>query len=72
MLTDDELILLTKLQNDQELFEAKDDLLKFTYKTMDGFIADTFHVVYYHLLDLFAKGKIKRLMITMPPQHGKK
>ena len=28
-----------------------------------------FHSVYYRVLDAFAKGDIKRLIITMPPQH---
>jgi predicted phage terminase large subunit-like protein len=30
-----------------------------------------FHRDYYHILDLFAHGFIKRLIITMAPQHGK-
>lgn len=30
-----------------------------------------FHTLYYRLLDLFAAGTIRRLMITVPPQHGK-
>ena len=30
-----------------------------------------FHSVYYRVLDAFAKGEIRRLIITMPPQHGK-
>ena len=30
-----------------------------------------FHSVYYHVLEAFARGDIKRLIITMPPQHGK-
>lgn len=30
-----------------------------------------FHKVYYRLLEMFARGKIKRLMVSMPPQHGK-
>ncbi len=30
-----------------------------------------FHCRYYRLLELFAKGKVRRLIITMPPQHGK-
>ena len=30
-----------------------------------------FHVRYYHVLTLFAEGKIKKLMVFMPPQHGK-
>ena len=30
-----------------------------------------FHSVYYRVLDAFARGDIRRLIITMPPQHGK-
>lgn len=30
-----------------------------------------FHKVYYKLLEAFAEGRIRRLIITMPPQHGK-
>ena len=30
-----------------------------------------FHSVYYRVLEAFAQGKIRRLIITMPPQHGK-
>ena len=30
-----------------------------------------FHHVYFQLLELFAQGKIRRLMVSMPPQHGK-
>ena len=30
-----------------------------------------FHIAYYRILQAFADGKIKRLIITMPPQHGK-
>ncbi len=31
----------------------------------------SFHRVYYEVLDRFAHGKIKRLIVSMPPQHGK-
>jgi len=30
-----------------------------------------FHKVYYRLLQLFAEGRIRKLMVSMPPQHGK-
>jgi predicted phage terminase large subunit-like protein len=30
-----------------------------------------FHKDYYAILDMFAHGLLKRLIITMPPQHGK-
>lgn len=32
---------------------------------------EPFHVVYYTLLDMFAHGKIKKMIVQMPPQHGK-
>ena len=30
-----------------------------------------FHATYYRLLEAFARGDVRRLIITMPPQHGK-
>ena len=30
-----------------------------------------FHRVYYRVLEAFARGRIRRLIVTMPPQHGK-
>lgn len=30
-----------------------------------------FHVTYYRTLQAFAEGRIRRLIVTMPPQHGK-
>lgn len=30
-----------------------------------------FHVVYYKLLDMFAHGKIRKMIVQMPPQSGK-
>ena len=30
-----------------------------------------FHRAYYRVLDAFARGRIRRLIVTMPPQHGK-
>lgn len=30
-----------------------------------------FHLVYYKVLDMFAHGKIKKLIVQQPPQHGK-
>ena len=31
----------------------------------------TFHRTYYRLLEAFAAGRVRRLIVTMPPQHGK-
>lgn len=30
-----------------------------------------FHMTYYHVLNAFAHGMIKKLFVTIPPQHGK-
>lgn len=30
-----------------------------------------FHRTYYRLLQAFAEGRVRRLVVTMPPQHGK-
>ena len=30
-----------------------------------------FHRAYYRLLDAFAEGRIRRMMVSVPPQHGK-
>lgn len=30
-----------------------------------------FHRTYYRVLEAFAEGRVRRLMISMPPQHGK-
>lgn len=30
-----------------------------------------FHKVYFRLLEMFARGRIRKLMVSMPPQHGK-
>jgi predicted phage terminase large subunit-like protein len=35
------------------------------------FVAVDFHKQYYSILTDFANGKIKKLMVFMPPQHGK-
>ena len=32
---------------------------------------ETFHRAYYQVLEMFARGRIRKLIVTMPPQHGK-
>ena len=46
-------------------------LLSFTRHTLPSFAPAPFHIAYYEVLTRFAMGEIKKLMITMPPQHGK-
>ncbi|ERI61238.1 hypothetical protein HMPREF1551_02775, partial [Capnocytophaga sp. oral taxon 863 str. F0517] len=49
----------------------RETLLSFTRATLPTFTPASFHEVYYDQLTQFAYGHIKKLMITMPPQHGK-
>lgn len=47
------------------------DFIKFT-KTVYPFLTlAPFHERYYRVLESFAQGRIRRLIITIPPQHGK-
>ena len=49
----------------------QENLLSFTRHTLPTFAPAPFHIAYYEVLTRFAMGEIKKLMITMPPQHGK-
>ena len=71
MLNDAEIKELDSLLYDQEIEEARETLLEFTKSTFPKFNVEDFFIQYYTLLHLFAKGIIKRLIIVMPPQHGK-
>jgi predicted phage terminase large subunit-like protein len=51
--------------------ESRADLLRFTLSTMPTFRLVDFQTRYYSKLTEFAHGKIKKLMVFMPPQHGK-
>lgn len=51
--------------------ESRKDLLRFTFATMPTFSPADFHKRYYSILNEFACGDIKKLMVFMPPQHGK-
>ncbi len=46
-------------------------LIDFSKEVMPFIEFEEFHLTYYRILEAFATGKIKRLIITMPPQHGK-
>ena len=50
---------------------ARIDLLAFSRYMQPTLDIQPFHKMYYHVLNEFAHGRIKRLIITMPPQHGK-
>lgn len=50
---------------------AQKELLEFTKYTFDGYIPNWHHEVMCKDLDDFIQGRCKRLIIEVPPQHGK-
>lgn len=51
--------------------ESRESMFAFTIFTMPTFSPIGFHRCYYEKLNQFAHGKIKKLMVFIPPQHGK-
>lgn len=60
-----------ELLRERLIRESRASLLSFTKSTMPTFQPAEFHKRYYGKLTEFADGKIKKLMVFMPPQHGK-
>ena len=52
-------------------FMARKRLWHFACHMQPDLEMQPFHDVYYDILNEFAHGRIKKLIITMPPQHGK-
>ena len=50
---------------------ARKRLINFARYMQPDFVLEPFHVVYYTLLDMFAHGKIRKMIVQQPPQHGK-
>lgn len=77
ILTDQQRKMLEALQymreNPREIVKAaaRKDFLAFSRYMMPNMQVLPFHEVYYKILDYFAKGRIKRLIVTIPPQFGK-
>lgn len=59
--------------NPGELVKAasRNRLINFARHMQPDLALEPFHVVYYTLLDKFAHGEIKKMIVQMPPQHGK-
>ncbi len=70
-MTREDLLLCARAMNELLLRESRSSLLRFTLSTMPTFCPAAFHRRYYSVLTDFAFGKIKKLMVFMPPQHGK-
>lgn len=50
---------------------SRNRLINFSRYMQPDLALEPFHVVYYTLLDMFAHGKIRKMIVQMPPQHGK-
>ena len=62
---------LDALEASQQREEAFDDFIKFAHSMWPGFIDGRHHKVMAKKFEDIANGKIKRLIINMPPRHTK-
>lgn len=59
------------LLREQKRRAARSELAAFAKWAMPSIQLTSFHRSYYRVLDAFAKGRIRKLMVSIPPQHGK-
>ena len=64
-------IQLAELLHERNIRSARTDLARFVSMTNRAFVWTRFHRAYYRTLDAFARGEMRKLMVFMPPQHGK-
>lgn len=50
---------------------ARRNFIEFTKQVKDDIEITEFHETYFKILDEFARGNIRKLIISVPPQHGK-
>ena len=70
-ITNKDLILADKEIRQKRIDYAKDNLLAFVRYTMPTYQATQFHKTYAKILNEFVHGRVKKLIISVPPQHGK-
>lgn len=65
--------LVRELEIEKELFrrEARNDFQSFVAWTMPDYFFNWHHIHLIRKLEAFQLGKVKRLMVFMPPRHGK-
>lgn len=74
MKKDELLKMYSAIKDNSELFvleAARKRLINFARYIQPDLELEPFHVVYYTLLDMFAHGLIRKMIVQMPPQHGK-
>lgn len=59
------------LLREQKRRTARSALPGFAQWVMPTIQMTPFHRAYYEVLDAFAKGRVRKLMVSIPPQHGK-
>lgn len=59
------------LLREQKRRMARRSFPSFAQWVMPSIQMTAFHRAYYRVLDAFAKGRIRKLMVSIPPQHGK-
>lgn len=70
-ITNKDLILADKEVQHRRAEYAKKHSLAFVRYTMPNFQSTDFHKTYYKVLNEFVHGRIKKLIVSVPPQHGK-
>jgi len=70
MMNSDDLRKMARAEEAKRILSRR-NVLDFTNYTFEKFEPAPFHTIYYKILDMFAKGLIKNLIVSMPPQHGK-
>ena len=63
--------LIKRLKKLNERSESQNNYLKFVKNIWSGFIEGKHHKIYWQKLQDVAEGKIKRLIVNMPPRHTK-
>ncbi len=69
--TTDDILKAKETIRQARIDAGRNHTLGFIRYNMPSFQGTPFHITYYTILTLFVKGKIKKLMFSMPPQHGK-
>lgn len=62
---------LYSLERDKLQEDARENILAFTQYTKEDYVVNWHHQILCDKLNKFANGEIKRMMVFMPPQHGK-
>ena len=65
------LMIKERLQQIDNKTQAKKDFLSYVKAVWDGFVEGEHHKLFARKLEDVARGKIKRLIVNMPPRHTK-